>query len=141
MTCALPEGYRPMGKWIQAIHDLWGETWVPRMDFGLKARVEKEDRLQLDAEQFAVLRGLMENESVLVTGAAGFAYLFYGAPGALTVVPGWRREYGSLGSAAICLGLAPSLRKGGKGRGHGCILTGRVAGCRGRGPGGAEAPI
>jgi hypothetical protein len=71
MTCALPEGFRPKGKWLQAIPNLWGETWVPRTDFGLKARVEKEDRLRLDAEQFAVLQGLMENESVLVTGAAG----------------------------------------------------------------------
>jgi chloramphenicol 3-O-phosphotransferase len=71
MACALPEGFRPKGKWLQAIHDLWGETWVPRIDFGLKARVEKEDRLRLDAEQFAVLQALMENESVLVTGAAG----------------------------------------------------------------------
>jgi hypothetical protein len=59
------------GKWIQAIHDLWGEIWIPRMDFGLKARLQKEDRIRLDSEQISVLQGLMDNDSVLVEGAAG----------------------------------------------------------------------
>lgn len=71
MTCALPSGYKPKGKWIQAIHDLWGEIWIPRMDFGLKARVQKEERIRLDSEQVSVLQGLMDNDSVLVEGAAG----------------------------------------------------------------------
>jgi len=71
MSSALPRGYRPQGKWLQAIHDLWGETWIPKIDFGLKARLEKEERIRLDDEQFQVLQGMMENKSVLVTGAAG----------------------------------------------------------------------
>ena len=44
---------------------------MPKMDFGLQARLEKEERIRLDAMQFEVLQGVMENESVLVTGAAG----------------------------------------------------------------------
>lgn len=44
---------------------------MPKMDFGLQARLEKEERIRLDGEQFAVLQELMENKSVLVTGAAG----------------------------------------------------------------------
>ena len=71
MDCALPSGYRPKGKWLQAIHDLWGNLWVPKMDFGLQARLEKEARIRLDTEQFEMLQGAMENDSVLVTGAAG----------------------------------------------------------------------
>lgn len=71
MESALPSGYQPKGKWLQAIHDLWGETWVPKIDFGLQARLEKEERIRLDGQQFAVLQGLLENESLLVVGAAG----------------------------------------------------------------------
>jgi len=71
MVRALPRGFKPRGKWLQAIHDLWGEVWVPKMDFGLQVRVQKEDLIRLDSEQFDVLQGLMENDSVLVVGAAG----------------------------------------------------------------------
>jgi hypothetical protein len=71
MQEALLKGPSAKGAWLHSIHDLWGERWVPKMDFGLQARIEKEDRIRLDEEQFAVLQGLVENTSVLVTGAAG----------------------------------------------------------------------
>ncbi len=69
---AVPDGFvPPKKKWIEAIHRLWGETWVPRMDFGLRAHTEKDERIKLDAEQFTILQGLMDNRSVLVSGPAG----------------------------------------------------------------------
>jgi ATP:corrinoid adenosyltransferase len=71
MQTALVKGFRAKGPWLRTIHDLWGERWVPKMDFGLRARIEMEERLRLDDEQFAVLEGLLENVSVLVTGGAG----------------------------------------------------------------------
>ncbi len=55
MDRSLLRGYRPKGKWIEAIHDLWGELWLRKMDFGLQARLEREARIRLDAEQFAML--------------------------------------------------------------------------------------
>ncbi len=71
MKRALPKGYKPKGNWIGAIHSLWGETWIPKFDFGLHRRLEEEERLRLGNEQFVVLQGLMENRSLLVEGAAG----------------------------------------------------------------------
>lgn len=90
MECALTSGHRPKGKWLQAIHDLWGETWLPKMDFGLRTSLDKEERIRLDGEQFSVLQGLMENESLLVIGAAG------------------------TGKTALALGVAKKLAEGGK---------------------------
>ena len=71
MQRAIPDGRIPKKKWLDAIHELWGETWVPRIDFGLRVRLEREERIRLDEEQLTVLQVLMENDSVLVTGAAG----------------------------------------------------------------------
>jgi hypothetical protein len=72
MRGAVPDGFvPPRQKWIEAIHNLWGETWVPRMDFGLRAHTDKDERIKLDAGQFAIIQGLMDNRSVLVSGPAG----------------------------------------------------------------------
>lgn len=71
MECALAKGYKPKGNWIQAVHRLWGEVWTPRLDFGLQARIQKDERIRLDGEQFKALHGLIDNKSVLVLGGAG----------------------------------------------------------------------
>jgi len=58
-------------SWMDALHALWGETWVPRV--GLVDRIEDAERrsIALDAEQVAILDVVGENTRVLVEGGAG----------------------------------------------------------------------
>ena len=71
MACALARRARPKGRWIQAVHDLWGETWTPGLNLGVASDLRRAELLRLDAQQFEVLQGLEENRAVLVTGSAG----------------------------------------------------------------------
>ena len=71
MTHALSNRVRGRGGWIQAVHDLWGETWIPRLNLGVACGLRREELLRLDAHQFEILQGLEENRTVLVTGSAG----------------------------------------------------------------------
>ncbi len=71
MACALARRARPEGKWIQAVHDLWGETWTPGLNLGVASELRCAALLRLDAQQFEILQGLEENRTVLVTGSAG----------------------------------------------------------------------
>ena len=71
MTCALVRPGKPAGRWIQTVHDLWGDTWIPRLNLGLAAEVRREELLRLDEQQYEILQGLEENRTVLVAGSAG----------------------------------------------------------------------
>ena len=71
MDHALQDQPRPGGKWIQTVHDLWGDTWIPRLNLGLAAEVRREELLRLDEQQYEILQGLEENRTVLVAGSAG----------------------------------------------------------------------
>lgn len=71
MTRALPEARPPQGQWAAMLHRLWGETWVPSLGLGCRAREVAEQRLALDASQLEVVDGLLENDRALVEGGAG----------------------------------------------------------------------
>ena len=71
MDRALPPPGPPRGQWLDALHRLWGETWVPALALGMRAQEATERCLGLDAAQLEVLDGLLENERVLVRGGAG----------------------------------------------------------------------
>ncbi len=71
MACALARRIRPKGRWIQEVHNLWGETWTPGLNLGVASEQRREELLRLDAQQFEILQGLEENRTVLVTGSAG----------------------------------------------------------------------
>jgi hypothetical protein len=60
-----------VGDWIDRIHAMWGETWVPALTLGMRAKALGEDRFALTEAQLDVLEGLVENERVLVQGGAG----------------------------------------------------------------------
>src|SRR5438034_3474047 len=68
---ALPAPRSQRGNWVGRLHELWGETWKPRLSLGQRAHISAEDRVMLDAGQLAILDGLQENSRVLVEGAAG----------------------------------------------------------------------
>ena len=71
MERALPVPRPPRGRWIEALHRLWGDTWIPALALGMRAEEAMERRLGLDQEQLEVLEGLLENDRVLVQGSAG----------------------------------------------------------------------
>lgn len=58
-------------RWITALHDLWGETWTPRLALGEHARLREQELVPLDREQLRVLDMLRRNQRCLVTGGAG----------------------------------------------------------------------
>ena len=71
MTRAFPEARPAKGHWIEALHRLWGETWVPSLALGTRAKEALDRRLGLDPTQLEVLDGLLDNDRALVQGGAG----------------------------------------------------------------------
>jgi hypothetical protein len=68
---AMPRPGASRGQWIAALHQLWGETWVPSLSLGVRLQELEERRLALDEQQLLVLEGLLENDRVLIEGGAG----------------------------------------------------------------------
>ena len=58
-------------RWIAALHELWGETWTPKLALGEHAHLREEELVALDREQLRVLDMLRRNQRCLVTGGAG----------------------------------------------------------------------
>ena len=70
--CQFTRGNAPPNpEWIDRIHDLWGDNWQPRVGLMGQARLRGMERESLNALQLGVLEGLVENQNVLVSGAAG----------------------------------------------------------------------
>jgi hypothetical protein len=59
------------GDWIERLQKLWGVAWVPSLSLGSRAQLAEDHRYELDEAQLAALDGLLENDRVLVSGAAG----------------------------------------------------------------------
>ena len=57
--------------WIEKLHDLWGESWIPDSGLGSTAALDEDRRVQLDREQLVVIDNLLDNARVLVSGGAG----------------------------------------------------------------------
>jgi hypothetical protein len=68
---ALLPARRQRGNWIDRIHQLWGDTWIPRLTLGARVRHAADDRVRLDAQQLALLGALDQNHRLLVEGGAG----------------------------------------------------------------------
>jgi len=58
-------------NWLERIHAMWCETWVPSLSLGGRAKEAAAKRLSLDDAQLQVLEGLLENDRVLIQGGAG----------------------------------------------------------------------
>lgn len=71
MNLAVPDPWDTSNAWVDAIHQFWGETWIPTLGLGGRVRLAEEKRLQLDREQAALLENLEENDRLLVRGPAG----------------------------------------------------------------------
>jgi hypothetical protein len=58
-------------EWVDALHELWGEHWVPAPNLGALTALREERRVQLDTEQLAAIRSVERNERAFVLGGAG----------------------------------------------------------------------
>ncbi|HET7755265.1 MAG TPA: DEAD/DEAH box helicase family protein, partial [Anaeromyxobacteraceae bacterium] len=67
---ALPQPREVRAGWMDTLHRLWGETWVPTLSLGTRAK-DLGDRFALTEQQLDTLEGLAENDRVLVQGGAG----------------------------------------------------------------------
>jgi hypothetical protein len=68
---ALPPPQVARGAWVERLHALWGETWIPGLELGRRAREVDESRLQLDADQVDALEDVIASDRSLVRGRAG----------------------------------------------------------------------
>lgn len=57
--------------WIEGLHRLWGETWVPHVRLADRVEEQQQRFLALDREQLALLDFAGGNPRALVEGAAG----------------------------------------------------------------------
>jgi hypothetical protein len=59
-------------KWINVLHEIWGESWVPELDLCYRIKYDENKRLKLDKEQSELIHNIDEsNERVLIKGSAG----------------------------------------------------------------------
>jgi hypothetical protein len=68
---ALPLPRRPQGPWIERLHDIWGDTWVPKLGLGTRSRIEEAQRARLDEQQVRTIVMVERNLNLLVEGGAG----------------------------------------------------------------------
>jgi hypothetical protein len=58
-------------SWMDKVHELWGETWVPRVSLSDRRGDAEHRRIALDVEQLAILDLAGGNLRALVEGGAG----------------------------------------------------------------------
>jgi hypothetical protein len=73
MRRAIPLHFRrdPGAGWIALLHNIWCAAWPLKPNLAFQARARLDERVKLDATQFAALSGALENDLVLVHGNAG----------------------------------------------------------------------
>ncbi len=72
MDATITRGNAPRDAgWIDALTELWGEDWVPRVGLLGRAKLRKQRTKELTEQQLAALRGLEANPRVIVSGGAG----------------------------------------------------------------------
>jgi hypothetical protein len=80
-----------VGDWMKVLHRLWGQTWVPTLSLGTRIDLQRDQRLQLDEVQLAILDGLAEQDRVLVQGGAGSGKTLVAAEAARREAAGGKR--------------------------------------------------
>jgi hypothetical protein len=100
---ALPAAQPARGGWMERLHQMWGETWVPALSLGTRARALEEKRFALDDAQLGALEGLLENDRVIVRGGAGSGKTLLAAEAA--------RRHAAEGKRVLLLCFTQPLRK------------------------------
>lgn len=111
---AFPADYLvPDGNWQGQLHRLWGETWVPKLKLGHKARINAEERLKLDAEQLQLIDCLLGNRRLLVEGVAGSGKTLIAREAALKMAQQSKRVLYICFTDALAEWLRPTLSSAG----------------------------
>jgi len=71
MERGLPPPRRSRGRWIERLHELWGDTWIPTLKLGTRSRIEESERAKLDEQQARTIQMVERNLNLLVEGGAG----------------------------------------------------------------------
>jgi len=61
----------PEWPWIEALHELWGESWVPSLSLGRRTRLAEARLVELDEAQRNLLAKLEVNPRLYVAGRPG----------------------------------------------------------------------
>ncbi|MDO3380538.1 nuclease-related domain-containing DEAD/DEAH box helicase [Geoalkalibacter halelectricus] len=108
---AFPEGYLlPKQNWQALLHRLWGETWVPKLKLGHRAKVDAEDRLMLDREQLRLINSLIGNRRLVIEGVAGSGKTLLAREAALRMAAEGRRVRLLCFTDALAKWLAESVK-------------------------------
>ena len=100
---ALPRPREARGDWMSRLHQMWGETWIPSISLGTRARLVREQRFELDAAQLYALDLLTESERVLLQGGAGSGKTLLAAEAA--------RRHAAAGRSVLFLCFTQPLRR------------------------------
>ncbi len=99
----------PEGPWIEALHELWGESWVPELSLGSRTRLSEARRVELDATQIESIHAVDANLRMFVSGPPG--------TGKTLLAVEVARRWASRGRKPVLLcftrALAADLRAGG----------------------------
>jgi hypothetical protein len=68
---ALPPVRRARGRWIEILHQLWGETWIAKLSLGTRSRIDQAERAKLDSGQIRLLGMMERNDRMVIEGGAG----------------------------------------------------------------------
>jgi hypothetical protein len=77
--------------WIEKLHDLWGESWIPDSELGSSASLDEDHRVRLDREQLLVIDNLWDNARLLVSGGAGTGKTILAREAAVRFASGGKR--------------------------------------------------
>jgi hypothetical protein len=97
-----PRRATPPG-WIELLHELWCQSWIPALSLGTRAREATARRLSLDGTQLEVLEGMFENQRALIEGGAGSGKTLLAAEAA--------RRLAADGKTVLLLCFTSPLRK------------------------------
>jgi len=107
---AFPEGFVvPELPWRQKLHDLWGETWIPRVKLGHKKEINAEERYQLDQHQIEIIDSIAHNQRVCIEGVAGSGKTVMAREGAIRMAAAGKRVQMLCFTDALAQWLAHSL--------------------------------
>jgi len=67
LTKAFPPDYLvPECNWVALLHQLWGETWIPRVRLGHRATMHARNAIALTSKQLELIDNLAGNQRLLV---------------------------------------------------------------------------
>lgn len=61
----------PDWPWIEALHEIWGESWLPAISLGTKTRLAEAKLIELDSSQRDVLAAVTDNPALYCEGPPG----------------------------------------------------------------------